>query len=695
MSDSTSGGPSSSQNPSRQQRGAIATQACENCRTRKQRCDETRPKCGHCTKMKAECRYREPQPTKKDKTLVEILDRLSSLEGKIDRLPLRPPAGFGPPQNPPSDQPSSTLDSEPYRYTPPERLPSYVPNPGTISAHQLYRHTSSAHKMLTWPAVQNVLIQAMPSNIGDLRVLEQDGAAFMVQTYQNTSGLPLDEKLQDLPFVGMQTQATRTAGGARFTFPALTRETVDRLATAYFETFNVIYPFMDRQNFLSDTLVKVQTEGFDGDKDSVIALLVFALGELALEGLHGLPIESNKRRMSGVRGGTSNRPPGLALFNEARARMGFVLTECDLENIQIFSLAALYHECSFRHLDFWRLTVSASLACKILVTCNKIDWESPRGDLTKRAYWHCVLMETGLHLELDLPLTGIMALEDQVGLPFFNEPFCEADHRANQSSHFQAHYASQIALRRLCADVHNSLNDSVGVDTPSVTTSEEYSGPIPINLKQLAKRLIQWRELLPLELQWAEDNPISFPSPQVPNTGSSQNLDPELSPRLSRAGLFTSDLESEPVQYNYLYDLQVAMLRTRYYCVKYMVYRPFVYKALHYPDHITTEDAEGVAECLRTCIMWPILFSPTSRRKRLIPYLFCWSQHFLGILIILHLTRHNIALRNIRAQLCGPRFEAEADQSIALMLDWIWDLRSSDPVAMWCWNILKGIYKVE
>jgi hypothetical protein len=58
----------------------------------------------------------------------------------------------------------------------------------------------------------------------------------------------------------------------------------------------------------------------------------------------------------------------LALFNEARKRIGFVLTGCDLENVQIFSLAALYYQSCFRHVDFWRMTVSASMACHVLVT---------------------------------------------------------------------------------------------------------------------------------------------------------------------------------------------------------------------------------------------------------------------------------------------------------------------------------------
>jgi hypothetical protein len=97
---------------------------------------------------------------------------------------------------------------------------------------------------------------------------------------------------------------------------------------------------MDRQTFLLQTLTRVHFEGFDGDTDSVIALLIFALGELAIEGTLGHPIEVYKGRPSGIKGGTATNPPGLVYFNEARKRMGFLITHCSLETVQIFSLAA-------------------------------------------------------------------------------------------------------------------------------------------------------------------------------------------------------------------------------------------------------------------------------------------------------------------------------------------------------------------
>jgi hypothetical protein len=191
-----------------------------------------------------------------------------------------------------------------------------------------------------WPAIQGLLRQGIRVSGGELRNLELDGSAYLVQLQKGSPIIPLDENLINQPFVGMQMQATRESGGPRVTFQDLNYNTMHDLATSYFDTFNLIYPFMDRQNFISDTLAKVHSEGFNGDADSVIALLIFALGELAIQSIRGGPIGVYYDRLSGVRGGTLEKPPGLGLFNEARARLGYVIAEMELENVQIFLLSA-------------------------------------------------------------------------------------------------------------------------------------------------------------------------------------------------------------------------------------------------------------------------------------------------------------------------------------------------------------------
>jgi len=141
--------------------------------------------------------------------------------------------------------------------------------------------------------------------------------------------------------------------------------------------------------------------------------------------------------------------------------------------------------------------------------------------------------------------------------------------------------------------------------------------PSANSLKALAETLIQWRGMLPKELQWAEDDPAAFPAPHAPpTTHFKAALDPSLSrtPSRSHPPLFSSNLDLEPIQYPYLYDIQVALLRSRYYYAKYIVYRPFVYKALHFPEQMSQTDAEGVAECLRvSCNTLKHLLHPYSR----------------------------------------------------------------------------------
>lgn len=88
---------------------------------------------------------------------------------------------------------------------------------------------------------------------------------------------------------------------------------------------------------------------------------------------------------------------------------------------------------------------------------KQIDWNSSYGDLVQRAYWHCAILETGLHLELDLPLTGL--LDHEVNNITFQHPSSYEDEVADEVTQFRAHYHSQLTLRRLCAELHDKINE--------------------------------------------------------------------------------------------------------------------------------------------------------------------------------------------------------------------------------------------
>lgn len=88
-----------------------------------------------------------------------------------------------------------------------------------------------------------------------------------------------------------------------------------------------------------------------------------------------------------------------------------------------------------------------------------MDWSSSYGDLVRRAYWHCAILETGLHLELDLPLTGL--LDHNVESVIFQHSGTEEtdDDIAHEVTQFRTHYTAQLTLRRLCAELHDKINE--------------------------------------------------------------------------------------------------------------------------------------------------------------------------------------------------------------------------------------------
>ncbi|KAB5530349.1 hypothetical protein GE09DRAFT_389426 [Coniochaeta sp. 2T2.1] len=750
----------------RKERGAIAAQACDTCRNRKQRCDEQRPKCGTCQKFKLECNYREPQPTKKDRTLLEILDRIKGLENKIDELHDSTRSSIQPTNyHPmPSHMPSATatlsmspgtmdpLSATQYHMTDPRSME--LPSAGSGSDDQ-YIYASSATQMMGWPVFQH-LLEPLKDKVPGLNpaAIETEGPGIVLGLHDPNRRLPLTADGTEGQANTVGPMFAQAPGGVPLTIATLTWETMDRLAKAYFDTLNFLFPLVDRQAFLSETLPTIVRTGFDERMTSTVTLIVLALGELAESATDGIPIRIYNGRPSGLRGGTAREPPGLALFNEARKRMGFNLTECSVENVQIFALAGLFYGACGHNTEQWRMTTSASLALQALISCKPAELQSPRGDLIRRAFWHCSMMETCITLELGMPTTGLERLEQIVRLPDFSSSFAEEDYIENQSTRFQEHFASQIVLRRLMMDFHNQLSGgSTSSDFQPPTGSPRFSSNSNTSqtnasvetIKNLAHQLNQWRGMLPIPLRWEEDSPGSFPAPNpegeafhpipfptaihplspVPPVAGSGAIkqQPPASPAPNDAHthahhnrslsqppnqnnttnpedqqmMFTADLDSPARPYPYAYDIQVALLRTRYYYAKYLLHRPYVYKALHHPDSLTADDAQGVATCLRAALKWPVTMSPTCTRKRLIPCLYFWTQNVLGVLLVLHVARTDGMLREIvgGAGLCGENWEVEAGETVGLYVDWLRDLKEADPAAAFAWRIVRAVYGLQ
>ena len=250
-------------------------------------------------------------------------------------------------------------------------------------------------------------------------------------------------------------------------------------------------------------------------------------------------------------------------------------------------------------------------------------------------------------------------------------------------------------------------SSSLGLVPTPFTSAANSSGANLIILRQLALQLQQWRGVLPAHLRWQEDTPGAFPNTNGATytaalfTPASTPLSPAMptsqpaAPTATTPLMFTTDLDAHPSRYSYVLDIQVALLRSRYYWTKYLIHRPFVYKALHHPDAMVHDDAVGVAECLKASLKWPVAMSPTCKHKRLIPCSFFFTQNFFGILVLLHLSTTVPILRQIRSTLCGERFELDVGETVGLYLDWLRDLKAIDTGVDWHWEVVKVIYGLD
>lgn len=196
--------------------------------------------------------------------------------------------------------------------------------------------------------------------------------------------------------------------------------------------------------------------------------------------------------------------------------------------------------------------------------------------------------------------------------------------------------------------------------------------------------------MLPPHLRWEDDDSMPFLSPpHVPfnSVFPGQELHGDF--------VFSANMESTPSGYPHSANIQVALLRTRYLYNKYLIYRPFIFKALHSPETFTQKDAEGAAECFRAALKWPIALPPPCTQKRFIPITFFWSQNMFGILVLLHLSQQHPMLIRVRSTCCGPHFDADATETVNMYLGWLRDMQEVESTANWCWSIVRLLYQLN
>lgn len=103
------------------------------------------------------------------------------------------------------------------------------------------------------------------------------------------------------------------------------------LTSSYFNTFGLLYPLLDRDDFTRVTFPMTLKSPGDATENTILTLLVMALGELA----HEVAPTSQ-----GTVGEPADHLLGHFLFDKARQRIGLASTSYTLGSVQIFCLIA-------------------------------------------------------------------------------------------------------------------------------------------------------------------------------------------------------------------------------------------------------------------------------------------------------------------------------------------------------------------
>lgn len=194
-------------------------------------------------------------------------------------------------------------------------------------------------------------------------------------------------------------------------------------------------------------------------------------------------------------------------------------------------------------------------------------------------------------------------------------------------------------------------------------------------ISELSRQLDSWRALLPRPLRWLENDRFHHPGDET----TSQHL----------PNLFSDDNGATPISYKCNLDVLTAQLRSCFYHARYMLYRPFVYKVLHFPELVTTNDASCCVLAVQAACLWPVFMAPSKDKKRLVPHLLTWTHNSVGILLMFRMMSYNQTLRKI----CDGRVSGqELDRTATLVLDWLRDLRQIDAAAQWACTILEPIF---
>ncbi|KAF2655174.1 hypothetical protein K491DRAFT_437455 [Lophiostoma macrostomum CBS 122681] len=611
---------------SKKPRTFMATLACDNCRSRKSRCDEDRPKCGFCKAGDLECTYRQPRPTKKDQSMTVAINAIRRLEAKIEELTATVSSSFTSPAPPPAPPVHDARSPVATFFHPNPETVHHSSNPlahrerGSIHETAISAHVTlapgkpsvsvpesgtqvnlsfSQHGVALWPAIKEILPEQFMS------AREALPREYIVEIESHRPSLPID--IEILP-----------GQAAERWLASLPLHVVRGLSHAFFAVLHRNTPVLDRYHFFSHTLVVAMEDDFGHSIETCLLLNVLALGCLAVRAHEegNFPLPSEHHTASHFLAPewyplVTDTPPGLRFFNEGRRRSGFHACDISLQAAQVNMLSTLYYAQILRPIDSWTTVNRAALCCiSILKRAESVPmdsnaWES---DVFSRVFWATLMYETIITQELNLPLSGLLEYEDDMPIPKFT-PFprpktsvstllVNGDSSGDQDdAFFNFHFLAQAAHRILLTRIRHNLYtfDVARENSPTISMTTE-----------MHRQLEQWRTNLPPALR--------FP--------------------VSAAGSVLGD--DTPEAKSPAHVMAKAMLDTRYLVASFHIGRPFLYKALHAPSACTAADYAEIRASLQAAMNWPTTMGLPAQMLSALPVKFGWCCQCFGQVLLFH-----------------------------------------------------------
>ncbi|KAI1623601.1 hypothetical protein EDD37DRAFT_658155 [Exophiala viscosa] len=611
--------------PAKRQRSFIARQACEACRAKKTRCDEDDP-CSLCRTLGIECIYVQRKVTKNETSMSMIFNTLRRMESKIEHLSRPTTSEHLPDETHQAELKSATIS--PYHIDPAIFHPSSASPQPPLVRSAIHPPASgsvisfSAHRTIHWPGIQKSLSPSLSAAIRNLNAT--------YPTHLESGRASLQPTIRG--------QATLTTGDW---LSSLSISFVKELSNAYFETFNRVYPFVDRDHYFLSTLAVVVREGFGYDIESSLVLNIMALGCMGLKAFEqgGFNTPDHDSVTPLIRHIMDEEIPGLSFFNEARRRVGFCMCDRDIQSCQYYLSSAVFYAQVMRPVDEWMMANRAAITCAAFWKCPPEPLDEWSADMQSRLFWSTLILETVIIQELELPSSGLKEFEDVVPLPKFTAyPYVDSTRSRNaDDSFYHYHFLAQIAHRIILTRVRDELYFS----NPSFTLADE-----------LSHQLEEWRAKLPPALHFDEDDP---------------------------GQAFANPADA----------VVVGLLQARYRISNFHLGRPFLYKALQNPASVSETDLKMCSKSLRFAMDSPFAWEVCASMKNFMPVGYFAAGQFFGQLFLFHAFAHSpdYRLRDV--------LPAGHELWCTRMLRYISELAVTNPTIAKDFQLLSTLYRLD